>query len=178
MPINDMHKFFRTFCLATVLAAAGLFPACSNIDCPLDNVVELTCNLYTAEERTALTLTDTLTITAAGTDSVLLNRAEGISSFSLPMSYLANADTLLFRFSNTRGKAATDTLFIQHTNLPHFENLDCPASIFHQVTTVRWTSHALGLMPLTIDSVAIVRPLVNYEDLENLRIFLRSTATE
>lgn len=152
--------------------------SCANIDCPLDNIVELTCNLYSAEQRQVLTLTDTLTVTAAGTDSVLLNRASAVSSISLPLRYAGAADTLLFHFSNAAGQRGLDTLFVEHTNQPHFENLDCPASIFHQITAVRWTSHALGVMPLTIDSVAVVRPLVDYEDLENLRIFLRATVSE
>lgn len=170
-----------TFCFTKIciaLVCGWICSACSNIDCPLDNVVELNCNLYSAEERTALTLSDTLTITACGTDSVLLNRAEGIKSLSLPMGYGTKVDTLLFHFSNAAGKRATDTLWVEHSNMPHFENLDCPASIFHQISAVKWTSHALRVMPLTIDSVAVVRPLVNYDNNENLRIFLRSTATE
>lgn len=170
-----LHHILR--CLS-VLCLGAICAACSNIDCPLDNVVELNCHLYTAEDRTALTLSDTLSITACGTDSVLLNRAEGIKSFALPLGYTSKEDTLLLHFSNANGKHATDTLWIAHDNLPHFENLDCPASIFHQIRSVKWTSHTLGIMPLTIDSVAVVRPLVNYDANENLRIFLRSTATE
>lgn len=152
------------------------FAACSNIDCPLDNVVRLQCNLYASETQSAYTLTDVLSVTPAGRDTVLLNQASNIQSFLLPLKEGGERDTLLLHFSNVAGQSATDTLFVTHTLQPHFESLDCPASVFHTVTSVRGTSHPLSRMPLTIDSVALVRSLVNYEDVENVRIFLRSTS--
>lgn len=55
--------------------------ACSNIDCPLDNIVSLQCNLYDANTQSALTLGDVLSVTPAGRDTLLLNQATGIKSF-------------------------------------------------------------------------------------------------
>jgi len=173
---TKLKKKFRLLLYAALLGV-GLC-ACSNIDCPLDNIVVMTCNLYSTEDDTTYTMTDTLTITAAGTDSVLLNRAQGITSFALPVSYNRAADTLLLHFSDANGRRAVDSLIYTHSNFSHFENLDCPASIFHNIGQVRWTSHALGVFPLTIDSVAIIRGLIDYDDVENLRIYLRSTASE
>lgn len=153
--------------------------ACTSIDCPLDNLVELTCGLYSAETGSALTLSDTLTVRAGGVkDTTLLNRALGLSSFELPMRHGVATDTLLLDFSNASGQTATDTLLLGHTNEPHFESIDCPTAVFHTLTDVTWTSHALGVMPLTVDSVAIVRRTVNYDNIENLRIYLRSTVSE
>lgn len=155
--------------------------ACTNIDCPLDNVVELTCGLYAADTKAALSLTDTLTVTSPGTlaaDTTLLNRATGISSFLLPMRQTMDRDTLVLHLSNVMGQSARDTIFLRHTNDPHFESIDCPTSVFHTLLDVQWTSHALRLMPLTIDSVAIVRKNVNYDNVENLKIYLRTTSAE
>lgn len=150
--------------------------ACSNIDCPLDNVVSMQCNLYASETQSTYTLTDELTVTPAGRDTVLLNKASDITSFLLPLKEGGEQDTLLLHFANTDGASAIDTLFVTHTPQPHFESLDCPTSVFHTITTVRATSHALSEFPLTVDSVSLIRSLVNYEDNENIRIFLRSTA--
>lgn len=158
--------------LPLLLPLAG----CTEIDCPLDNVVEMGCGIYASETEQPLQLTDTLTIRLAGRDTVLLNRAQGISSFYLPLRHGGTVDTLLLRFSNARGQAATDTLFVTHTAIPHFESIDCPAAIYHEISTTRHTSHALSLMPLTIDSVAVSQTSVNYDDKENLKIYLRSTA--
>lgn len=158
-------------CLSLLLAG------CTEVNCPLDSVVAMTCGLYDVESRQPITLTATLSVRAAGTDSILLNEATNISSFLLPVRHGVTTDTLLLDFSTaTSVQAVTDTLFVEHTNEPHFEYIDCPGTMFHTLKSVRWTSHDLLDMPLTVDSVAIVRPSVNYDDIENLRIFLRALA--
>jgi len=159
--------------------AAGLLlslTGCTEVECPLDSIVALTCGLYSAETGEPHKLSATLDVLAAGTDSVLLNQATGISSFQLPVRRGIATDTIVFVFTNDVPQEAADTLFLTHTDQPHFEALDCPGTVFHTLQGVRWTSHALSLMPLTVDSVSIVRTSVNYEDLENLRIYLRTAA--
>lgn len=165
-------------CALALCTIAVVLLSCSNIDCPLDNVVSMQCNLYSYDTKSAYALTDELTITPAGKDTILLNKASNIQSFLLPLKEAGEKDTLLLHFSNAEGKAATDTLFINHTLHPHFESLDCPSSVFHTITSVKATSHALSQMPLTIDSVALVRSIVNYDDIENVRIYLRSTTSK
>ena len=150
--------------------------ACTNIDCPLDNVVVMTSGLYDAEDGNPMNLKYTdLSILSADGSHVLLNKAQDISSFVLPMRHGVETDTLLFCFSNTDDQEAVDTLFLSYTDQPHFESVDCPAALFHTLTHVRWTSHPLAELPLTFDSVAIVRSNVNYDDVENIKIYLRST---
>lgn len=163
--------FSKIWAGSLLLLAAG----CAEVNCPLDSVVAMTCGLYDAESKQAVTLTATLSVRAAGTDSILLNNATNVSSFLLPVRQGVTTDTLLLDFSTvTSVQSVTDTLFVDHTNEPHFEYIDCPGTIFHTLKSVRWTSHDLSVMPLTVDSVAIVRPTVNYDDIENLRIYLRA----
>ena len=160
--------------LSFTLAAGG----CSNIECPLDNVVMMQCNLYSSENQSAYTLKEVLTVKPANRDTVLLNQATEINSFLLPLKEGADQDTLLLHLSNAAGQSAVDTLFVNHTRQPHFESVDCPTSVFHNITTVRSTSHPLSQLPLTVDSVSLVRSIVNYDDIENVRIFLRSTSSK
>ena len=164
---HQLPKAITALCL-TALAA------CSNIDCPLDNVVSMQCNLYASETAQPLKLPVSLTITPAGRDTVLLNQAKDITSFLLPLKEAGERDTLLLHFSNG-DQLATDTLFVNHTPHAHFESLDCPASFFQTIHSASHTSHALSELPLTIDSVRVIRSTVNYDDIENIRIFLRST---
>lgn len=171
--VDAMHKLVRV--VISLVAAAVCFTACSNIDCPLDNVVRMHVGIYSYETRSALTLTDQLSVTPVGRDTLLLNSATNISSFLLPLKEGGERDTLLLHLSNSEGLAAQDTLFITHKPQPHFESLDCPCSVFQTITAVRATSHPLSEMPLTVDSVSLVRSIVNYDDVENVRIFLRST---
>lgn len=169
------------YVVAALVAVCGigtLLPSCSNIDCPLDNVVRMQCNLYLKSPQSAYTLNDELTITPAGRDTVLLNKASGIKSFLLPLKEGETKDTLLLHWANADGLTATDTLFVDHTLQPHFESLDCPSSVFHTITSVRATSHSLSEMPFTVDSVSVVRTLVNYDDVENIRIFLRTASSK
>ena len=161
------------------LASIGmltLLAACSNIDCPLDNVVMMQCNLYSSESGQALSLPVSLTVKPAGRDTILLNQAKDVSNFLLPLKEAGERDTLLLNFTGENGNTATDTLFVNHTPRPHFESLDCPTAMFHTIHQVRATGHALSILPLTVDSVSLIRSTVNYDDIENLRIFLRSTS--
>ena len=177
-PCKALCKPLRKVLRALLLPALIALPsACSNIDCPLDSVVVATVGLYDADTHASVTLTDTLTVAAAGSvDTVLLNRAEGISSFTLPLRQGADADTLLLRFSAASGAQRTDTLFLTHTNTPHFETIDCPSTVFHTLTGARFSRATSTLAPLSIDSVSIVRSTVNYDDIENIRLFLRPSA--
>lgn len=151
--------------------------ACSNIDCPLDNVVSLQCNLYDASTQSALTLSDVLSVTPAGRDTLLLNQATGIKSFLLPLKEAGTQDTLLLHFANAQGAVQVDTLFVNHTPQPHFESLDCPSSVFHTLNAVRVSAQGLANSAI-VDSVSLVRPIVNYDDIENIRLFIRTSAAK
>lgn len=151
--------------------------ACSNIDCPLDNVVSLQCNLYDASTQSALTLSDVLSVTPAGRDTLLLNQATGIKSFLLPLKEAGTQDTLLLHFANAQGAVQVDTLFVNHTPQPHFESLDCPSSVFHTLNAVRVSAQGSANSAI-VDSVSLVRPIVNYDDIENIRLFIRISAAK
>lgn len=155
-----------------------LTTGCTNIDCPLDNVVMMKCDFYSKESGVRTTLAEILTVRPASRDTILLNQATALSSILLPLKEGEDRDTLLFQFSDEEERFAEDTLFIQHKRQAHFESVDCPSSVFHTITEVRAVGHDLSLMPVTVDSVALIRSLVNYDDIENVRIFLRATPAE
>lgn len=159
-----------------MVAPAMLMPGCSNIECPLDNVVVMTCGLYSAETQESLKLQATLDVMPAGKDTILLNRASDINLFMLPLRQAVEADTFLLRFTDEVGQVGTDTLFVKHTNTPHYESIECPATVFHTLTGVSWKRGETNPLAIAIDSVAVVRTAVNYDDIENLRIYLRPVA--
>lgn len=167
----------RTPFLLSLIGTTLFCTSCANIDCPLDNIVVMTSTFYASETDAPTRLTGSLSIAPAGRDTLLLNQARNIDKFILPLRHQAGTDTLLLRFSNDDGRAAEDTLFVTHDIFAHFENIDCPANIFHRISNVRHTNHVLSLFPATVDHVEIIRPLVDYDDVENLRIFLRSTTS-
>lgn len=142
-----------------------LLAACDTIDCTLYNTVGLKAKFYSG--GSAVSISDTLTISACGTDSVLLNRAVAASDVTLPMSYWATADTFLLSVVGD-GYTLTDTLYVEKSNTPHFESPDCPSTMFHEIT-------AVSCSRTFIDSVCIVQPSVNYSQFENIQIHLRSS---
>lgn len=153
------------------------FSSCSNIDCPLDNQVEMTLAFYDADSTKSMALSDTLSIYGMnnGTEQLLYNRGISIKKLKLTLRAKVLTDTFLLRFTSPT-QTATDTLWVNHESHPHFESIDCPASTFHNLRSIRWKGHSLHLLPLTtIDSVAISHPYVQYEDVENLKVFLRTT---
>ena len=146
--------------------------SCSSTDCPLNNVVRAYYTIYSSSTREKQTITDTLSITAA--DSVVLNKAINISSFNLPMSYGLSEDTLYFKFASSKA-SATDTVFIAHTNIPHFVSLDCGTAIFHKITGIHWTKRTpTENLPIAIDSIFVSKSDVNYDQTENFKVYLNN----
>ena len=139
-----------------------LMLSCDSIDCTLYNSVDMFCNLY--QDGKPASLADTLTITAAGTDSVLLNRKVGAYKFQLPLSYHGDTDSIVL---TVRGKdyEVADTIFVTKTNMVHFESPDCPATMFHKITSVSCTHEF-------IQSVVVVSEDINYARTENIQIHL------
>lgn len=149
---------------AMALAVAG----CDSVDCSLQNVVLCHYAFYDSHTGQAIKLTDTLTITAAGTDSVLFNRGVGKQEVSLPMSYGRDADTLTFSITGP-DYATGVTLEVKKVNTPHFDSPDCPSNMFHYLTEV----NVMGAS-YVVDSVIISKPTVNYDTAENIQIYFRT----
>lgn len=146
--------------LLLLLPLAALAAACDQADCTLDNSVTYTCNFY--HKGNNVTLNDMITVTACGTDSVLVNQMQGATGLNLPMSYWNAEDTLVLCIDGS-GYQLYDTIWVEKTNIPHFESPDCPTKMFHLITGVRST-HSF------IDSLSLVNPTVNYADVENIQI--------
>ena len=164
----------KLLCLYSLMV--GLFlVSCTEVECPLDSVVVMTCGLYDADTKAELSLQPTLTVKPSGKDTVLLNAAQNIHDFVLPLKFGENADTMLLCFTDEWELSRVDTLVLNHENMPHFESVECPATVFHKLTSVAWMTDKNGACDIEIDSVAIVRNLVDYNDVENIQIYLRSS---
>lgn len=153
----------RLFC---ILSGILLLVSCESYDCTLYNTVAM----YGAFDRegVAVRITDTLTITACGTDAVLLNRAVNTPSLTLPLSYWRDEDTLVFNVKGD-GYLLRDTVWVKKTNQVHYESPDCPTTVFHTIQDVRNTNEF-------IKSITVIRSSVNYETTTNLQIHLLSAS--
>lgn len=162
--------------LLFIITVTGVlnFLSCSEVECPLDSVVVMTCGVYDADTKERHPLQHTLTIKPSGKDTVLLNSAQDIDHFVLPLKMGETCDTMVFYLTDQWGSSSIDTLFVEHQNMPHFESVECPGAIFHKLTRVTFHAADDAQLPIKIDSVAVVRDLVDYYDVENVQIYLRT----
>lgn len=154
-----------------MVAAATMLFGCNANDCPLNNTVRLVCGFYNSANDSTVAVGDTLTISVR--DSVILNRSTATATVSLPMSYAAPADTLVFRYTPAGSETGiTDTLIVSKTNEPHIVSLECGTSVYHTITAV---SHSHRTPDATfqyaIDSVAVTKSEVNFDAQENIKIY-------
>lgn len=155
--------------MTIALIAITAMTACTSIDCPVENNVATLYKLQKAD-GTQDTLHDTLTVLtrlARGVDTVILNKSVETTSFQLPISYTNAADTFTFvRKSDTR--ELTDTVWIEKTNLPQFESVDCKLVYFHDVTSLRHTRNG-------IDSISVKKGRIDYDsNTENFHIYFKT----
>lgn len=70
------------------------------------------------------------------------------------------------------GLVGYNQLHIDHENHPHFDAIDCPAAVFHTITAAKLLNTSNPDFTVTIDSITVIRPTVDYQDVENIRIYI------
>ena len=150
--------------------------ACDNFSCPLNNTVESVYGFYAATRDEAgelitgqsVSVGDTITIKALGRDTVLVNRLINKTGVSLPLSFFQDEDGFEFKFTDQESRTGYDTLWVVKSNLRHWDDPSCPVHMWHTITDVRFTRHL-------IDTLVITNPIVNYDGLENIQIYFRTS---
>lgn len=142
----------------------GSFSACSEEeDCSLATRAMLNCNIFTIDEVTGAVVKDTLdmlSVTALGTDSVIINRQEQVKDLILPLRYTEETTTLIFRYDDT----LSDTLVISHSNTPYFLSMDCGYQMKQELKSIAYSRHLL-------DSIYISNAEVGIYGTENIKLF-------
>ncbi len=147
-----MKKFSSVILFFAIVTL--IMGGCTSLDCSTNNIVAL--NLKLAGEVDTLKA-DTLSIYTTridGTDTLLFNRGNNVSSFSLPMSYSNNTDVYAFLLKDTLQREYKDTLLIEKNSQIHIESVDCSPQYFHHIIGVQYTRNS-------IDSIVINNPNVN-----------------
>ena len=153
-----------------IITGAFLFPILSVViscseeaDCSMATRAMMQCYFYTLDPETEVVSNDTLdslTVTAFGTDSIIINNQKKVHDLSLPLRYTADSTVLVFRYSKT----LTDTLVVYQTNTPYFLSLDCGYQMKQSIKDVNYSRHSL-------DSIRIVNKEAGIYGTENLKLF-------
>lgn len=163
---------FKYISTCLLILVGITFSACASSDCPLNNTVNMVVNFYNSQTGYKENINETMSIYVSGKrDTLLINRIKNFNTLKLPLSYTGATDTLLMRFLTEDG-FVTDTLYLSHTNQPHFVSLECSTAYFHTLTDTK-SSHRQPSadFPTAIDSIVIANPSINYDEKENLKIY-------
>lgn len=126
----------------------GFATSCSEeADCSMTERPMMTCNLYTLDpEGYAVRETlDSLTVTAWGTDSIIINNQQEVQDLTLPLRYTVDSTVLVFRYSRN----TTDTVIVRHTNTPYFLSMDCGYQMQQSIHSISHTHHRLDSIHIT-----------------------------
>ena len=153
-----------------IITGAFLFPILSVViscseeaDCSMATRAMMQCYFYTLDPETEVVSNDTLdslTVTAFGTDSIIINNQKKVHDLSLPLRYTADSTVLVFRYRKT----LTDTLVVYQTNTPYFLSMDCGYQMKQSIKDVNYSRHSL-------DSIRIVNKEAGIYGTENLKLF-------
>ena len=153
-----------------IITGAFLFPILSVViscseeaDCSMATRAMMQCYFYTLDPETEVVSNDTLdslTVTAFGTDSIIINNQKKVHDLSLPLRYTADSTVLVIRYSKT----LTDTLVVYQTNTPYFLSMDCGYQMKQSIKDVNYSRHSL-------DSIRIVNKEAGIHGTENLKLF-------
>lgn len=156
--------------LGSAILLCSTFFSCNETSCPLNNTVAAQFNFYGTQngQLAAIQVEDTLTVTAAGTDSILINQEKSVQYFRIPLSYSHPVDTIALRFANASGNVVYDTIMITKDSYQQYEAPECPTVTFHEVKAIRSTHRY-------IDTVQVTNPNIDYNATENFKIVFYTT---
>ena len=174
-----MRKLIYLFFLTVIICGiVGLYTSCEEEnDCSLAGRPMMYCTLYTIDPDTRTVQNDTLdslTITAVGTDSIILNNEKDVHSLMLPLRYTMDSTLFVFHYNPHGSSARTDTLVIIQDNTTYFQSMDCGYMMQQEIVGTR-LGYSRGNTQLLdrIDSLYIRNNEANTNEIENLQIFLR-----
>jgi len=165
-----MKKLIKLVLLCLIVyPIAGIVSSCSEEeDCSMNARPMMQCYLYRIDKETEKVLKDTLdslTITALGTDSIILNNQKRVHELSLPLRYTADSTVLVFHYSKDI-KIKKDTIVIRQKNTPYFLSMDCGYQMKQNITGGSYSRYQL-------DSIYIQTAELSIYGTENLKLFYR-----
>lgn len=178
-----MKNLIRLFLILIIVSAAiSISSSCSDEnDCSLTGRPMMYCTLYTTDPDTKAVLNDTLdslTITALGTDSIILNNEKRVHKLMLPLRYTSDTTVFIFKYDPVRQPKYADTLYIVQQNSPYFQSMECGYLMRQNIESAKIgiSKYTPPVQPDQIDrmeSVEIKNKEANTNEIQNLQIFYK-----
>lgn len=163
-----MRKLVKLVLLCLIAyPIASIVSSCSeDEDCSMNARPMMGCTLYTIDPETNQVVNDTLdslTITAFGTDSVILNNQKKVHVLSLPLRYTADSTVMVFHYSK-EPRFRKDTIVFRQNNTPYFLSMDCGYQMKQRINGGSYSRYWL-------DSIFINQAEVSIYGTENIKLF-------
>lgn len=173
-----MKNLIRIFLIVLIAGSAiGLHTSCSeDNDCSMDGRPMIYCNLFTIDPETKQQLNDTLdslTITAFGTDSIILNNQKNVHSLMLPLRYTKDSTVFILRYDYPTFTDRSDTLILTYSNIPYFQSIECGYMMKQTLTgdSIRKTKNKNQKYQL--ESIKVLSKEANSHEIKNLQLFYK-----
>ena len=162
----------KIYAFLIILIGIGCFlPGCGGEpECPLNSTSLARFEFRDSKTHAAVSITNGASVTGiAQIDGKLkvdtvFNRAE--SYMSVPLSY-TDETTYVIHYT----EIMRDTIWLKHKNIPFVSDIECPAMMFFEVESMRFTTNAL-------DSVTLVNPKITNEETINFNIYYRAASAD
>lgn len=172
-----MKNLIRIFLiLLTVSGSIGIYSSCSDEnDCSLAGRPMMYCTFKTIDKslNPDLVLNDTLdslTVTALGTDSIILNNEKKVHTLMLPLRYTSDSTVFILRYNPVRNWDDADTLYIVQENTPYFQSMECGYMMKQNIISAAFGNKKNNSTE-DIDSLYLRNKEANTNEIENLQIF-------
>ena len=140
-----MKNLIRIFLIVVIVGAGiSIGSSCSDEnDCSLAGRPMMYCTLYTIDEITDRRVNDTLdslTITALGTDSIILNNQKKVHTLMLPLRYTSDTTVFILWYNpnSPTNKKYVDSLYIIKNITPFFLSLECVYMMLQYILSTKF----------------------------------------
>lgn len=149
--MKKLVHLILTLLVAYPIAGVLLSSCDEESDCSIAGRSMLRCTVKTLNENNnpVDAKLNYLTVTALGTDSILVNADQDVADIFLPLQYTADSTAIIFHYDPDY-PLLTDTLIIYHTNTPYFISMDCGYDMNQTIKgDILFTTHVLDSLHIT-----------------------------
>ena len=175
-----MKNLIRIFLILLIVGGAiSIHSSCSDEnDCSLAGRPMMYCTFKSIDKTLvpnviANDTLDSLTITALGTDSIILNNEKKVHKVMLPLRYTSDSTIFILRYDPVRNWDNADTLYIVQQNTPYFQSMECGYMMKQNIISAKFGNKRNSAE--TIDSIYLRNKEANTM---KLRIYKYSLYTE
>ena len=174
-----MKNLIRIFLILLIVGGAiSIHSSCSDEnDCSLAGRPMMYCTFKSIDKTLvpnviANDTLDSLTITALGTDSIILNNEKKVHKVMLPLRYTSDSTIFILRYDPVRNWDNADTLYIVQQNTPYFQSMECGYMMKQNIISAKFGNKRNSAE--TIESIYEIKKPIQMK----LRIYKYSLYTE